>query len=235
MIMKKPVIIVKSILLILTVVVFSGCSGDSNNAYKQAEVVRVVDGDTVVVSLNNGETEKVRLIGINTPESTTRHQPYGEEASKYTKVQLTGKTIYLEKDVSERDRYDRLLRIIWTEKPASINDEEIRNKMFNAKLVIEGYARVATYPPDVKYVDYFNKYDREARKSNRGLWAIDPNQDSEEKQPSTATGKIKGNINSDGEKIYHVPGGAYYERTEPEVWFETEKDALEAGFRRSKR
>ncbi|KNY29893.1 thermonuclease family protein [Pseudobacteroides cellulosolvens] len=114
---------------------------------ESVKVVRIVDGDTLEVSLSNGSTEKVRLIGVNTPESTTRHEPYGSEASEFTKNSLTGKTIYLEKDVSDRDRYGRLLRIIWLEDPGTINETSIRSKMFNAILVLKGYAQASTYPP----------------------------------------------------------------------------------------
>jgi micrococcal nuclease len=133
-----------------------------------ATVSRVIDGDTVVLS----DGSKVRLIGVNTPESTTRTEKYGKEASAYTKSKLEGKQVYLQKDVSETDRYGRLLRIIWLQIPNDdMNEYEIRSKMFNADLVINGYAEPSTYPPDVKYSEYFRKFAREAREANKGLWA----------------------------------------------------------------
>jgi len=135
-------------------------------------VTRVIDGDTIEVEMR-GETYKVRLIGINTPESTTKIEPYGKEASNFTKSQLLGKKVYLEKDVSETDKYGRLLRYVWLKKPSEPTDSEIRTKMFNAILVLEGYAQAATYPPDVKYAEYFAKYEAEARENNRGLWALE--------------------------------------------------------------
>lgn len=135
-------------------------------------VTRVIDGDTIEVKMS-GETYKVRLIGINTPESTTRVEPYGKEAAEFTKSQLLGKKVYLEKDVSETDKYGRLLRYVWLKKPSELTDSEIRTKMFNAILVLEGYAQAATYPPDVKYAEYFAKYEAEARESSRGLWALE--------------------------------------------------------------
>ncbi len=135
-------------------------------------VTRVIDGDTIEVEMR-GETYKVRLIGINTPESTTRIESYGKEASNFTKSQLLGKKVYLEKDVSETDKYGRLLRYVWLKKPSEPTDSEIRTKMFNAILVLEGYAQAATYPPDVKYAEYFAKYEAEARESSRGLWALE--------------------------------------------------------------
>lgn len=223
---------------------------------EEGVVTRVIDGDTVEIEIE-GIPYRVRFIGINTPESTTRIEPYGQEASNFTKEYLTGKTVYLEKDVSETDIYGRLLRYIWLEPPKEITDEEIRTKMFNAILVLEGYAEVATFPPDVKYQEYFIKYEQEAREKNLGLWGLQKKitQDSTSlsnlteaatiTDSSTITqklyideqgrGLIKGNINSQGEKIYHLPGGMYYDRTDPEVWFKTEEEAQEAGFRKSLR
>ncbi|MGI9951991.1 thermonuclease family protein [Moorellaceae bacterium AZ2] len=119
------------------------------------QVTKVVDGDTVEVRFGDGRQEKLRLIGVDTPESTIQQEPYGKEASSFTRSKLLGRTVYLEKDVSERDKYGRLLRYVWLEKPGSLTKSEIRNKMFNAILLLNGYAQVATYPPDVKYVDYF--------------------------------------------------------------------------------
>lgn len=133
-----------------------------------ATVARVIDGDTF--ELTDGR--KVRLIGVNTPESTIRTEPYGKEASKYTKSKLEGKKVYLQRDVSQTDRYGRLLRIVWLRIPTDdMNESEIRTKMFNADLVLNGYAEPSTYPPDVKYADYFRKFAREAREENKGLWA----------------------------------------------------------------
>lgn len=240
---------------------------------KEVKVSRTVDGDTI--QLTDGI--KVRLIGVNSPESTAKIERYGKEASNYTKSNLTGKTVYLEKDVSETDQYGRLLRYIWIDIPNEINDSEIKTKMFNAMLVENGYAQVSTYPPDVKYRDYFAKCNSEARNAKKGLWAINangttkgdtlsnyisnPNSSSTNKssditgssakadnsdssfskqseaspQSTGSHGLIKGNINSSGEKIYHVPGGQFYDKTDAEQWFSTEQEAQAAGYRKSKR
>lgn len=135
-------------------------------------VTHVVDGDTAHVALASGETEKVRFIGINTPESTIEHEPYGKEASAYTKKALAGKTVYLETDAELRDRYGRLLAYVWLAQPLSDSDAEVRAKMFNARLLLDGIAEQATYPPNVKYVERFAVYAREARNADRGLWGI---------------------------------------------------------------
>ena len=93
------------------------------------------------------------------------------EATLFTTKNLLGKTVYLEKDVSETDRYGRLLRYIWMEPPKEIDDFEIRTKMFNAILLLNGFAKISTFPPDVKYEEYFNLF-KEAQNNNLGLWAL---------------------------------------------------------------
>jgi micrococcal nuclease len=137
-----------------------------------ATISRVVDGDTVELSDGN----KVRMIGINTPESTTSHEEYGKEASNYTTSKLQGKQVWLQKDVSETDRYGRLLRIVWLAIPTNgLDENEIRTKMFNADLVLNGYAEPSTNPPDVTYTDFFVKFGREARETDKGLWVFGEN------------------------------------------------------------
>ncbi len=142
---------------------------NKNITFTKAFVNRVVDGDTIEVTIED-KKYKVRFIGINCPEYTTKIEEYGKEATEYTTSMLLNKTVYLEKDVSETDKYGRLLRYIWLEIPNGITNEEIKSKMFNAKLLLDGYAQVATYPPDVKYVDYFKDMQSEAKNNNVGLW-----------------------------------------------------------------
>lgn len=146
---------------------------EENQNFKEAKVKRVIDGDTIVVTIEQKDY-KIRLIGVNTPESTTKIEEYGKEASQYTKSVLTvGKTIFLEKDVSETDKYGRLLRYIWLEVPSeNIDKNVIRGKMFNAHLLLDGYAQIATYPPDVKYVNIFKEFEKEAKEKNIGLWGL---------------------------------------------------------------
>ena len=128
---------------------------------ERARVTRVIDGDTIVV-LIGGTEYRVRYIGIDTPETvhpTRPVQPYGPEASEFNKKLVDGETVFLERDVSQTDEYGRLLRYVW------LGDE-----LVNAVLVREGYAQVATYPPDVKYQHVFLELQREARDKKRGLW-----------------------------------------------------------------
>ncbi|QPC48315.1 nuclease [Mangrovibacillus cuniculi] len=133
---------------------------------------RVIDGDTVVTESG----EKIRLIGVNSPESSNRIEEYGEKAKKYTTAMILGKEVFLQRDVSDRDRYDRQLRFIWLEIPKSVrNEQEIREHMFNADLLLNGYAEPSTFPPDVSYSKLFRKFAEEAREKEVGLWSIGPN------------------------------------------------------------
>lgn len=174
---------------------------------EKAIVTKHIDGDTIYVKMNNREY-KVRLIGVNCPESTTKHEPYGKEASNYTKSKLLGKTVYLEKDVSNTDKYGRLLRYVWLQKPITINEKEIRTKMFNAILLQNGYAQIATYPPDVKYVNYFTKFNKEARQYKKGLWKLNYSTSSSDKSNKNVS--TKSNLNK---IVYWTPNGKSYHTT----------------------
>jgi endonuclease YncB( thermonuclease family) len=127
----------------------------------EAQVTRVVDGDTIHV-LIDGVDYRLRYIGIDTPE--TKHptlgvQPFGPEASQANSELVEGKTVWLEKDVSETDRYGRLLRYVYVD-----------DLMVNEELLRRGLARVATFPPDVKYVDRFLELQRSAQEGGLGMW-----------------------------------------------------------------
>lgn len=140
----------------------------------QVQVTEVVDGDTIRVRLPDGGTTRVRFIGVDTPENTTEVEPYGAEASAYTARELAGRTLYLETDAEEYDRYGRLLAHVWLDLPTLVSDAEIREHLFNAHLVLAGYANLMTVPPNVKYVDYLTVYQAEAREAKTGLWAAEP-------------------------------------------------------------
>ena len=102
--------------------------------------------------------EELSVSILNKPNSPV--EAYGKEASEYTKKMLTGKTVYLEKDAGDTDKYGRLLRYVYTED----------GKMFNEVLVQEGYAQVMTIQPNVKYQERFVQAQRQAREGKKGLW-----------------------------------------------------------------
>jgi micrococcal nuclease len=126
------------------------------------KVTRVVDGDTIDISPSVEGRSRVRLIGMDTPEVHFGTQPYGPEASAFAKQELNEEEVGLELDVQKIDPYGRLLAYVY------LPDGDI----FNVTLVEEGYAQVATFPPNVKYQDRFLEAQREAREDNRGLWGL---------------------------------------------------------------
>ncbi|MBQ6774215.1 MAG: thermonuclease family protein [Synergistaceae bacterium] len=136
-------------------------------------VSKVVDGDTAVINVE-GQDRRVRLLGVDTPETVHPNKPvqfYGKEASNFTKQSLTGRRVWLEYDASPLDRYQRHLAYVWLERPDSINENTIRRDMFNARLLLGGYAKVMIINPNRRYKDLFNKFQSEARSAGKGLWA----------------------------------------------------------------
>ena len=86
-------------------------------------------------------------------------------------IELKDKTVWVQTDAGVRDRYDRLLGYIWLKEPKNLDSEkEVRAKMFNAKLLLEGYAQTMTIQPNVRYSEMFVKFQREAREAGKGLW-----------------------------------------------------------------
>ena len=129
-----------------------------SNQEQIGKVVDVVDGDTIKVLLDD-KTYTVRYIGIDTPESTTQVEYYGEEASAKNKELVSGKEVVLIKDVSEADRYGRLLRYVF-----------VGDQFINYELVHQGYAMAVTDHPDVSCVNLFKSAQSYARFNHLGLW-----------------------------------------------------------------
>lgn len=208
-----------------------------------AKVVKVIDGDTVKIELPNGNEETVRLLLIDTPETvhpTKAVQPFGPEASQFSKhLMEPNSEVEVEPGIGERDKYGRLLAYLYVD-----------GKMVNKLLLEKGLARVAyIYAPNTKYLDEFEALQKKAQQKEIGIWSIEnyvtSRGFSETKhtkinktttQTNTCTKPtIKGNINSKGEKIYHIPSGQYYKITKAEAMFCTEEEAQSAGFRKSER
>lgn len=130
--------------------------------YGPYSVVRIVDGDTIVVNMN-GKNEKVRMIGVNTPESVSSDESknceQGKIASEYTKSHLTDKQIYLEYDTDKYDDYGRVLAYVY-----------VNNEMYNEKLLKIGYAETMTIPPNDKYALHFAELEQTAKNNKIGFW-----------------------------------------------------------------
>src|SRR5215204_4366122 len=135
---------------------------------KPVALIEVTDGDTIRVDID-GRFEPVRLILIDAPETHDPNRPpecFGQEATTYLSWLLSlGGNLYLETDVSDRDRFGRLLRYVWLD----FGDGEVY--LVNEALVRAGYAAFSTFPPDVKYVDEIRGAGQFAREHRYGLWS----------------------------------------------------------------
>ena len=134
-------------------------------ATETARVVRVVDGDTIVIDRGLGN-ERLRYIGVDAPESVkpdTAVEFMGGEASAANAALVEGRTVILERDVSDVDQYGRLLRYAWLQE----GDGWL---LVNLELVRQGYAGVVTFPPDVRWIDELRSAERVARDAGIGLW-----------------------------------------------------------------
>lgn len=215
------------------------------------QVVGVVDGDTLRVRVGS-TTERVRVIGIDTPE-LKGSECYAQQAASRMQSLVQSKSVALETDPTQddRDRYDRLLRHV-----------KLADGRLVAGLLIEGgYGEEYTYDVAYRYRDQYVAYEKAARGARKGIWSsgcLDPGTAapalSDKKTGGTGSGNagnadsgstgssgcdIKGNISSKGEKIYHVPGGRWYGDTQistgkGERWFCSESEARNAGWRAAK-
>ena len=115
-------------------------------------VIRVIDGDTITIEGGY----RVRYIGIDTPELL---EDFGQEAWQANCELVEGKVVRLERDMSETDKYGRLLRYVYVD-----------DIFVNADLVKQGMAEAKAYPPGIKYQDYLEDLEQEARRADRGMW-----------------------------------------------------------------
>jgi micrococcal nuclease len=207
-------------------------------------VVKVVDGDTIDVSMN-GKTVRLRLIGINTPEVVDPRKPvecFGRQASDNAKKLLTGQQVRIAADPSQDDLdiYGRSLRYVW----------RADGLFYNLEAIKDGFAYEYTYQLPYLYQEEFKTAQKFAQDNQLGLWAAGGCANFKTgllpslpavSDPAATGGKclIKGNISTNGEKIYHVPGCQYYDQTvidesHGEKWFCTEAEAVAAGWRKAK-
>jgi len=208
-------------------------------------VTKVIDGDTI--EIEGGK--RVRYIGIDTPETVDPNRPvgcFGKEASSKNSELVLNKRVKLVKDVSETDRYGRLLRYVY-----------IDDIFVNDYLVAEGYAKASTYAPDVKYSEQFVNSERKAREEKKGLWSeaceikpqtssVTPNYVAPSVAPapaigggapitqkSTTTNEVFSGVvvKKSSTGICHAPGTTYYSKTKNFTPYDTVQDCLDSGGR----
>ena len=214
------------------------------NTFK-AEVSRIIDGDTFEVRID-GQVEKIRIIGLDTPELHHPQKPvqyFAKKAKQHAKELLQSKTVELHFDDANKAKknrgyFGRLLCHVFLQD----------GQNFALKMIRDGYGHALTrYPFEPDMMEAYRIAEREAKEQKRGFWASDGTSSTGEKPAvETETGgppggcRIKGNINSRGERIYHLPGMRFYEATKideskGERWLCTEEEALNAGWRKSNR
>lgn len=214
--------------------------------YYWHEVVRVVDGDTLVARVD-GKEEKIRVIGIDTPESTTKSECFGKAAAAKAKEFLTGKWIQLESDETQgdRDKYSRLLRYVWFDEGTD----------FGRRLIEEGYAYEYTYSNVYDKQAQYKETETYAKQQSNGLWSKDTCAGKIQKQTKTIAtapkpkpqsttpayttpkpapkpssnsgGVVKKSVNN----ICHAPGTTYYSRTTNYTVYNSLQACLNSGGR----
>lgn len=165
-------------------------------------VERVIDGDTFVLSSG----DKVRLIGVDTPETVHPSKPveyFGREASDFLKRTLTDQSVFLEYDWQRVDKYGRLLAYVYL----------LDGTFVNAEIIRQGYGHAYTkYPFRQDYMDQFRQLEVEARESHRGLWSDEAAKASENWQGGDVTSSIPASLASSDTIVYVSKGGAKYHR-----------------------
>lgn len=157
------------LLILLLVAIFQLSCNSKNGRLSHLEgyvtVIKIVDGDTFWIDDGSEKGEKIRLIGVDAPESRKTGKKdigfFGQESKEFLTRLLSGKKVKLEFDVGKYDQYHRTLAYVFLED----------GTFLNAELVKQGYALVMTVPPNIKHATTFLSLQQEARENNRGLWS----------------------------------------------------------------
>ncbi len=148
-------------------------SEEQKKDYEYYKVIKVTDGDTFVIDDGTEKGARVRLIGVDTPESRKTGRKvvgyYGKEAKEFSTKFLLNKRVRLDFDVNKYDQYMRLLAYVYLEDGTFVNEYLVKN----------GYAMVMTVPPNVKFSEHFLRCQQEAREKKRGLWGKNVDNDTE--------------------------------------------------------
>lgn len=216
----------------------------------QAEVIKVVDGDTIKIRRSGAhKQETIRLIGLESPEVSSREQtgqePYGVMAQQFLSVAITRRIVRIEQDVQKEAETGEILGYVWLD-----------DKLMNEEMLKAGLAVLVTNPPNVKYVERFQKAQTIAREQKKAIWnpdaplaqspsefrsnkreatAAQSEKESELEIPDYVTGCIIGNRKT---RKFHVPEGRYYNQAKEsknKVFFKTAADAEKAGYTKSAR
>lgn len=209
-----------------------------NDDFKEVQVTRVIDGDTVEVTGKNGKIDKVRFIGLDCPE---KGDTLSKEATQYTSDNLLNKTVYLQKDKNETDSFGRLLAYVWLAKTADFTKD-----CYNYKIVHDGYAVAKSYPPDTSHQKELEEAQSHAKNEQSGVWA--PQQNTQQDPVSEASDNPKPEQEQPKEVEYkyvcNTGTGKFHRITCSSVgninewnklFVETREDAINAGYKPCKK
>ena len=127
---------------------------------RKGTVIDSIDGDTIKVKFDNGDVESIRILLINTPE---KNEKFGAEASNFAHTELYNKTVYIEPDVEDRDKYDRLLGYVWYEKNGQI-------KLYNKEIILASLAKVAYVYDSKKHLAILNEAEESIKYKKLNIW-----------------------------------------------------------------
>jgi micrococcal nuclease len=142
---------------------------------EKVTVERVVDGDTIWVQDSSGNEFKVRIIGVDTPETEKENQEgefFAEEATQFAEQLLLDKEVFLERDVSDTDKYGRYLRYVWLLEPQNGDDETVLQYNFSALLIRGGYGCFVAIGDDTKYEEVLRDAELLAVSDKLGMWSV---------------------------------------------------------------
>lgn len=141
--------------------------------FEAVKVLRITDGDTITVAGTDGQSRKIRIVGVDSPEMPLNGQPaefFANEAKAFTEKSLLNKTVYLERDNSDTDPYERQLRYVWLTMPVKITAETVAKSNFSSWLIAGGYAAAYRSGDDDKYRSLFLSLEDSAKSSRKGMW-----------------------------------------------------------------
>lgn len=226
---SRKILSVIIILSMTTTIAFTPISNDANTVQAAAKkskaykVVRVVDGDTIVIS-KGGEKVKVRLIGVDTPESVHpdagKNVEYGKIATKFTKKKVSGKKVKLEYDKDKKDQYGRTLAYVYYGKKY--------DSMLNKALLKKGHAKAKYYSPNGKYKTTFEKLQKTAKSKKLGLWKYESGSGSSG-DTSSGSGSYVGASTT---YKFHKSSCSYVKNIKSgnRVYFKKRSEAVNAGY-----
>ncbi len=165
--MNKKIIIAIIILLGISFLPFlyKNIINEELSPYEEVQVIDISENS--ILEVEGEEVYKAKLIGV---DNVKKGELYYAVAHEFLVDNLKGKTVYIEKDILEKDNYGYFLVYVWFKKPSNISNEFVSRKLFNYMIIKEGLAKVSATPPNLKYINYLLEAERIAKEQERRIW-----------------------------------------------------------------